>query len=155
MISFDEFSTRKIKKNDIFQTRVKIFKNKSKNLRYLLDKRLLWMKPLLSNKKKIVELGSGSGYISTILKKKIILTDIIKYSWINKKIDMTKVNLGKKYLNKVDVFIINHSLHHCCNPAKSLKNMSKYLKKDGLILINDPELSFLFGSILFFLNDEE
>ena len=33
--------------------------------------------------------------------------------------------------------------------------MSKYLKKDGLILINDPELSFLFGSILFFLNDEE
>ena len=39
-----------------------------------------------------------------------------------------------------NVFIINHSLHHCCNPAKSLKNMSKYLKKDGLILWDESAL---------------
>ena len=58
-----------------------------------------------------------------------MLTDIIKYPWINKKVDMLKVNLGKKYLKKVDIFIINHSLHHCSNPYLSLKNISKYLKK--------------------------
>ena len=33
--------------------------------------------------------------------KNSILTDIIKYPWINKKIDMMKVNLGKKYLKKL------------------------------------------------------
>ena len=39
--------------------------------------------------------------LKKILKnKKIILTDIIKYPWINKKIDMMKVNLGKKYFKK-------------------------------------------------------
>ena len=60
-----------------------------------------------------------------------MLTDIIKYPWINKKVDMLKINLGK-YLNKVDVFIINHSLHHCANPALTLKKMSIYLKKMGI-----------------------
>ena len=50
-----------------------------------------------------------------------MLTDIQKYPWIGKKVDMMKINLGKKYKNKTDVFIINHALHHCPNPAKTLK----------------------------------
>ena len=83
-----------------------------------------------------------------------MLTDIIKYPWINKKVDMLKVNLGKKYLKKVDIFIINHSLHHCSNPYLSLKNISKYLKKNGYILINEPETSFFLKLIQVILDDE-
>ena len=45
---------------------------------------------------------------------------------------MLKINLGKRYLKNVDVFIINHSLHHCANPYLCLEKMSKYLKKVGL-----------------------
>ena len=67
---------------------------------------------------------------------------------------MRKLNLGKKYIKKVDIFIINHALHHCSNPAKLLKKMSIYLKKNGLVLINDPEISFFFRFFLFFLNHE-
>ena len=61
--------------------------------------------------------------------KNIILTDIIKYPWINKKVDMLKINLEKKYINKVDAFIINHSLHHCANPSYVLKEYPNILKK--------------------------
>ena len=67
--------------------------------------------------------------------KKIILTDIQKFSWISKKVDMNNLKLGKKYIKKVDVFILNQALHHCANPSKLLKRMLFYLKKDGLILM--------------------
>ena len=43
------------------------------------------------NRKIIIELGSGNGCIKKIIDdKKIILTDIIKYPWIDKKVDMRK-----------------------------------------------------------------
>ena len=54
------------------------------------------MRRYIKGKKIIVELGSGNGCIKKIINnKKIILTDIIKYPWINKKVDMLNVNLGK------------------------------------------------------------
>ena len=150
-----EFNPKRIKKCDTFKSRSKIIKNTNKNLRYLLEKRFFWMNKFIKNKKKIIELGSGNGLIKELLKNKnIILTDIVKYPWIEKKVDMAKLNLGKKYVNKVDVFITNHSLHHCCNPMKTLKRMSIYLKKNGLILLNEPELSFLHKFFQIVLDDE-
>ena len=127
----------------------------NKNLIYLLNKRFSWMKKYIKRKEIIIELGSGNGCIKKIIdNKKIILTDIIKYPWIDKKVDMLKINLGKKYLKKVDIFIINHSLHHCANPALTLKKMSIYLKKNGYILINEPETSFFLKFIQVVLDDE-
>ena len=67
---------------------------------------------------------------------------------------MLKINLGKKFINKVDVFIINHSLHHCANPSLCLDQMTKYLKKGGVILINEPETSFMLKLIQIILDDE-
>ena len=48
------------------------------------------------------------------------------------------------HLNKVDIFIVNHSLHHSPNPALTISNMARYLKKGGLVLINEPEISLVF-----------
>ena len=115
------------------------------------------MKKYLSkkNKKIIFELGSGSGCIKKILRnEKIILSDVTNYKWIDKKINMLKMNLGNSYKNKVDVFIFNHALHHCPNPAKCLKLINRYLKKGGLILINEPETSFSLKLIQLITRDE-
>jgi hypothetical protein len=150
----------KSKKKKIFlenEVRNKIFFNCNKNLLFLLKKRFQWMQKYTDNKnnKVIIELGSGSGCIKKIIdNKKILLTDIIKYKWIDKKIDMLKINLGKKYYSKVDIFIINHALHHCPNPVKCIKLLQKYLKKDGLILINEPETSFFLKLIQLITDDE-
>lgn len=150
-----KFISKSEKDPDIFQNRKKILKSNNPNLIYLLNKRFKWMRKYTKNKKIIIELGSGNGCLKRVLNQKnIILTDIIKYPWIDKKIDMLKVNLEKKYINKVDVFIINHSLHHCANPSKCLDKLSKYLKKDGVILINEPETSFMLKMIQILLDDE-
>ena len=155
MIFPKEFYPKRIKDCSIHKSRKKFKNKKNKNTIYLLEERFFWMKKYLKGQKIIIELGCGNGASKDILKNKnIILTDIQKYSWISKKIDMTKLNLGKKYLKKVDVFMINHALHHCPNPAKSLKKMLTYLKKDGLVLINEPETSFFLKLFQYLLDDE-
>ena len=55
-------------------------------------------------------------------RKKIITSDIFNSKWLDLKIDMNKMNLPRKYLNNIDVFIFNHSLHHSKNPLKFLIN---------------------------------
>ena len=143
-----KYISNSLKSPNIFVNRKKIFESTNPNLIFLLRKRFEWMKKYIKNKKIVIELGSGNGCLKKILnQKKIILTDIVKYPWIDKRIDMLKINLEKKYINNVDVFIINHSLHHCANPAISLEKMSKFLKKDGIILINEPETSFMLKLI--------
>ena len=155
MFFLKEYKAKKVKAPDNFSNRERIMSSKNKNLIYLLNKRFSWMKKYIRGKKTIIELGSGNGCIKKIIDdKKIILTDIIKYPWIDKKVDMMKINLGKKYFKKVDVFIINHSLHHCANPTLTLKKMSIYLKKNGYILINEPETSFFLKFIQVILDDE-
>ena len=155
MIFIKEFKPRKKKKCNILESRKRFKDKKNKNLRFLLEKRFFWMKKFIKNNKTIIELGSGNGACKDILKNKnIVLTDIQKYSWIKKKIDMNKLKLERKYMKKVDVFIINQALHHCANPSMLLKKMSIYLRKNGLILINEPEISFFLRFFLFFLDDE-
>ena len=155
MFFLKEYKAKKIKAPDNFSNRRRIMSSKNNNLIYLLNKRFSWMKKYIKGKKIIIELGSGNGCIKKIINnKKIILTDIIKYPWIDKKVNMLKINLGKKYIKKVDVFIINHSLHHCANPAVTLKKISVYLKKNGYVLINEPETSFFLKFIQILLDDE-
>ena len=150
-----KYISRSIKNPNIFDNRKKILNSNNPNLIYLLKKRFSWMIEYIKNKKVIIELGSGNGCLKRILNQKnILLTDIVKYPWIDKKLDMLKINLDKKYINKVDVFIINHSLHHCANPANCLHRISKYLKKGGVMLINEPETSFMLKLFQIILDDE-
>jgi SAM-dependent methyltransferase len=152
---FKEFKPKKIKKCDIAESRAKFKRKKNNNVLFLLEKRFFWMKPFLKKKKNIIELGSGNGASKEILKnKKIILTDIQKYPWIKLKVDMNKIKLKKNLIRKVDVFILNQALHHCANPSKLLRNLARYLKKDGLILIREPEISFFLRFFLYILDDE-
>ena len=151
----NKFKPTKQKKFDLQYSREKFFSKKSKNLLFLLNKRFDWMKKYFSKKKYIIELGSGNGLLKEVVKnKKIILSDIELYPWIDLKIDMNNFKLDKRYKKKVDIFIINHALHHCAYPARLLKELSKYLKKGGFVLINDPEISFFFKFFLYLLNHE-
>lgn len=154
MIFLKEYKPKKIKKTNVFASRKKIFGKLNKNLTFLLNKRFNWMHKIVRNKKIVIELGSGNGCIKKFVNNKIILTDIVKFPWIDKKIDMSKINLGKKFIKKVDAFIINHSLHHCANPSKALSNILPYLKKGGKVIINEPEASFFLRLVQVLLDDE-
>ena len=155
MIFIKEFKPKKEKQCNVYESRRRFMNKKNKNLNYLLKNRFIWMKEFIKNKKNIIELGSGNGASKIILKNKnIILTDIEKHPWISKVVDMNNLKLGKKYIKKVDIFIINQALHHCANPSKLLLQISKYLKVNGMILIREPEISFFLRFFLFILDDE-
>ena len=134
-----------IKKISPLQSRNKYYNNY--NFKFHIDERLRWMRKYVKNKK-VIEIGSGNGLSKKILDKKIITSDIFKADWINLKINMDNFKLSNKFINNIDVFMFNHSLHHSKNPLKVLKQIKKYLKKNGLILINDPEISIVFKVFL-------
>ena len=136
-----------------FEASIK-FDKKNKNLYFLLSKRFKWMKKYTRNKKNIIELGSGNGSAKKFLGKKIITTDIIKHKNIDFKLDMNILNFPKKFKNNVDVFILNHSLHHSKDPINLINKLQKNLKKNGLILINEPEISLVFKIFLKVFNHE-
>ena len=123
-------------------------KKNNLNLTFLLECRFNWMKKYIKNKKKIIELGSGNGFIKYFLGEKIITSDIIKNQNIDMILNMNEIDKKKKLVKNTDVFILNHSLHHSNNPIKVLKHLDKFLKKDGYILINEPEISFFFKFFL-------
>jgi len=52
MIFSKEFNPKKIKKCDIAESRKRFKNKKNKNLRFLLEKRFLWMNKYIKNKKK-------------------------------------------------------------------------------------------------------
>ncbi len=131
------------------------FINGNKNLVYLINKRLRWMKKYTKNKKNILEFGSSNCISKIVIDKKIICTDKFKNKFIDFKLDMNNLVLPKKYNKKYDVLIFNHCLHHSSNPIKVLENVSKkIIKKGGFILINEPETSFFFKIFLKLFNHE-
>ena len=124
------------------------------NFKYHVLERFSWMKKHIKNRKLIIEIGSGNGLSKKILKNKIITSDIIEEKWINYKIDMNKMLIPKKYRGKIDIFIFNHSLHHSNNPLITLKKAAKLLRKNGKVLINEPEISLFFKIFLKLCNHE-
>ena len=67
---------------------------------------------------------------------------------------MNTLNLPSKFKNNVDIFILNHSLHHSKDPINVINKLQKNLKKNGLILINEPEISLVFKVFLKVFNHE-
>ena len=63
--------------------------------------------------------------------------------------------IPKKFINNFDIIIFNHSLHHSNNPIKVLKKLKIMLKKNGIIIINEPEASLIFKLFLFIFNHEK
>ena len=133
----------------------KKFLSGNKNLIYLLNKRLGWMKKYTKNKKNVLEFGSSNCISRLIIGDQVICTDKSKNKFIDFSLDMNKLKLPKKYKKKYDVLIFNHCLHHSKNPIKVLKNISqKMIKKGGFILINEPETSLIFKIFLKIFNHE-
>ena len=98
---------RLIKPIPPFKGRLKFIQNY--NFKFHIIERFSWMKKYIYKKKNIIEIGSGNGLSKKILGKKIITSDIFNSKWLDLKIDMNKMNLPRKYLNNIDVFIFNHS----------------------------------------------
>lgn len=107
-----------------------------------------YFKKFLSNKKTILDIGSGTGVSCILLEKKgyqIIGVDPDKK---NSDLINSKLEKGKclncffedlKIDEKVDVIWITHVLEHLPNPTELLLKCKEWLKKDGIICIVVPD----------------
>ena len=133
------------------QARKFFLENRPNNLNFLLATRYQWMKPYLVGNQ-IFELGAGAGFSKIILDdSRITLTDIEKYEWIDQKVDALNLPFEP---NSVDVFICSHMIHHVAYPITFLKNLTKSLKSNGVILISEVNTSFMFKILLRIMRHE-
>ena len=92
-----------------------------------------------SNKKKILELGSGGGNI-----KKVIQNCITSDQFKNKNIDrienIYKINFKK---NSVSNIILIDVFHHLQFPNLALKEIHRVLIKNGRIIMIEPAMGFI------------
>ena len=136
---------------DLEYSRNTFLKKKFNNLDFLLRKRFEWMNDYIQGGMKIVEIGSGSGFLKFYINEPVILTDAIKKPWIDKVIDATNMKFKN---NSIDVIIASHTIHHFYNPATFFKECSRVLKKNGVILISETYTSLIMRIILNLMKHE-
>lgn len=133
-----------LNEGDVASARKNFINERFINLNELLKSRYSWMNKFL-NKEKIIEVGAGAGFSKFFLNKSVILTDTVKNSWIDEKVDATKMPYED---SSVDVIIASHCIHHMYSPLKFFKECNRVLKNDGLLLIQEINTSLLMRLLL-------
>lgn len=113
----------------------KIIQNKV-FLRKIYEEEYLYFKKAIGNikDKKIIELGSGGGFIKNVIPN-AITSDIIDLPNIDMKfsaLDMPFKN------NSVDAFVMINVLHHINDSEAFFREMNRCLKHGGKILMIEP-----------------
>jgi len=106
---------------------------------------------IIKNKpKNVLDIGGANLKIANLLCEKIQVDkyDIIDFSSnkyevekINKRINLIRGSVEQYGIdNKVDCVILSHTLEHIYEPISFLKNIKKFLSKDGKIYISVPNI---------------
>ena len=93
----------------------------------------------ISNKKKILELGSGGGNIKKIIEK-CITSDQFKNKNIDRIENIYKINFKK---NSISNIILIDVFHHLKFPSLALKEIHKVLIKNGRIIMIEPAMGLI------------
>lgn len=83
---------------------------------------------------KIVELGSGAGFLKKVIPK-LTTSDVITGPGIDKKIFADKIPFSDE---SISAFIMMDVFHHIKNPEGALKEMQRCLKIRGKIIMIEP-----------------
>ena len=92
-----------------------------------------------SNKKKILELGSGGGNIKKVIQN-CITSDQFKNENIDRIENIYKINFKK---NSVSNIILIDVFHHLQFPNLALKEIHRVLIKNGRIIMIEPAMGFI------------
>ncbi|MEK6885359.1 MAG: class I SAM-dependent methyltransferase [Nanoarchaeota archaeon] len=105
---------------------------------------------------KLLEIGCGRGKLLNELKKdySVFGTDISKAAIIESSKLIDKKNLRVSNIEKepikekYDIILAFDVLEHLKNPDKTIKNIKKSLKKDGVFIFSVPNNYGLFGKMM-------
>ena len=119
------------------------YSSKSKNIKFLLDKRFGWMNSFIQQNDRGIEVGSGAGFTKDFIKNKnFMLTDLGNDAHLDyKNIDAQNTGFESNSLNFV---IASNMIHHIPYPIKFFKEMNRILKKNGKLIIFESYCSIFF-----------
>ncbi len=87
-----------------------------------------------AHRKCMVEIGSGAGFIKSIIPE-VITSDVFSAEWIDQVFTAEAMPFKD---GSVDVFILFDVFHHLPQPAKSLREMIRCLRSKGKIIMIEP-----------------
>lgn len=99
---------------------------------------------------KIVELGSGAGFLKDIIPN-LVTSDVIMGPGIDKVISATKIPFADA---SITAFIMMNVFHHIKNPEKALNEIQRCLKKGGKIIMIEPTNSLWSKFIYHYFHHE-
>tara|TARA_Y100001970_G_scaffold270362_1_gene364160 strand:+ start:10576 stop:11379 length:804 start_codon:yes stop_codon:yes gene_type:complete len=136
----------KLKKLTIKEVIYDFENKKNKNLFFLIEKRFEWMKRFINENEKGLEVGAGAGFSKVILNSYKI--DTCDYSTDDhldfKDVDAMNTKFEK---NSYDYVIASNMMHHVSYPVKFINEMNRILKKNGKLIIFEPNLSIIYQLI--------
>jgi SAM-dependent methyltransferase len=154
---FEKFIVKNHKKifrtGDTNYSRNYFYERKNKNLFELLKNRYLWMNDYIVDNDQGIEVGCGTGISKEFIKNKNFqLTDYCENNWL----DVKNVNaLDTKFPDSSFDFVISSNMiHHISSPIKFLEEMSRILKPNGKLIIQEINCSYATRIILALMNHE-
>ena len=143
---FDEYivnhdENRMYNEGDVASARRKYYSARNNNLFVLLQNRYEWMNEYIDDNDIGIEFGAGSGFSKEFIKvDNFRMTDYAEYDWLDEK-QIDALNTPYKE-NSFDFIVSSNMIHHIPYPLRYLKEMSRILKPDGKLLIQDVIPSF-------------
>lgn len=95
-------------------------------------------------KGKILELGSGGGFIKEVIPE-VITSDVLKLPLCDKIVNAQNLPFGN---NSLAAILMLNTFHHIKHPKKSLTEFSRCLKKGGRVIMIEPYNS-LWGRFIY------
>lgn len=120
--------------------RKEFLNNTSLNLKFFLSKRYDFINKYISNKKDIIEIGSGAGLSEFYINKKYLKSDIIENKWIDLCFNCEEMPLPNK---SFEAIFTCDTILHLKDPKNFFYEANRILKDFGILIINDINLSFL------------
>jgi SAM-dependent methyltransferase len=138
---------------DTLQARAYFLKGENKNLQYLLYHRYHWMNAYINEAEKGLEVGAGCGFSKYFLPKAdYIMTDYDDKPWLDKcNVDALQIPYPDE---SFDYIISSNMIHHLPYPIRFFKEMSRVLKKDGRLIVQEIYGSYFLRLILRIMKHE-
>jgi len=152
-VKFSKNQNRMKVVGDVWDARRLFKEHKSKNLRFLLEKRFSWMNNFIKPDDFGIELGTGPGLSKEFINcKNLKISDLSDYSYLDyKNIDAQNT----KFENETFDFVIaSNMIHHIPYPMKFFKEVNRILKKNGRLIIFEPYCSVVLQLLTIFMKHE-
>ena len=138
---------------DVEKGRAFYYGRSSANLRMLLQNRYEWMREFISKDDIGIEVGAGMGISKDFIPNEHYkITDLASYHWLEYH-NIDAINTGFDN-SQFDFIISSNMVHHVPYPALFFKEMSRILKHNGVLIIQEINLSFFMRVLLKLMKHE-